>query len=98
MPIERVQQASAQKGHSHYKKSRHENSRCFTLRVLITPKTRDVSSDEKIAKFLEELRMSSLLVEPFPTQMQIYSTVCTAVLYTNLYETPIRPLARLIAR
>ena len=35
------------KGHSHYKKSRHENSRCFTLRVLITPKTRDVSSNEK---------------------------------------------------
>ena len=51
----------------------HENSLCFTLRVLITPKTRDVSSDEKIAKFLEELRMPSLLVQPFPAQMQIYT-------------------------
>ena len=38
------------------------------LRVLITPKTRDVSSDKK-------LRMPSLLVQPFPAQMQIFSTV-----------------------
>ena len=45
------------------KKLRHENSRCFTLRVIITPKTPDVG---KIAKFLEELCMPSLLVQPFP--------------------------------
>ena len=48
---------------------------------------------KKIAKFLEELRMPSLLVQPFPSsqygtfnstgaaQMQIYSIVRTAVLY-----------------
>ena len=32
-------------------------------------KTRDVSSAEKIATFLEELRMPSLLVQPFPIQI-----------------------------
>ena len=35
-------------------------------RVLITLKTGDVSSDEIIVKFLEELRMPSLLVQSFP--------------------------------
>ena len=81
------------KGHSHYKKSR-----CFTLRVLITPKTCDVSSDEKIAKFLEELRMPSLLVQPQygtfnPTgaaQMQIYSILRTAILCIRNSDTAAR--------
>ena len=47
---------------------------------------------KKIVKFLEELRMPSLLVQPFPAQMQIYSLVRT---YScTVYETQIRPLAR----
>ena len=44
-------------GHSHYKKSRHENSGCFTLRVLIIPETckswrnREVSGRTAHAQF-----------------------------------------------
>ena len=91
------------------KKSRHENSRCFTLRVLITPKTRDVSSDEKIAKFLEKLCMPSLLVQPFPACYSVHAKAAQKEIRMNddadiqystysctVYETPIRPLARLI--
>ena len=45
---------------------------------------------KKIAKFLEELRMPSLLVQPFPAQMQIFSIVRTAVLYIRNADTAAR--------
>ena len=56
------------------------------------------SSDEKIAKFLEELRMPSLLVQPQygtfnPTgtaQMQIYSILRTAILCIRNSDTAAR--------
>ena len=50
-------------------KSRHENSRCFTLRVLITPKNHEVSGRIAHAQF---------------TRSAIPSVACTAVLYTKL--------------
>ena len=57
--------------------------------VLIAPssslrKLAMLAPTKKIGKFLEEFCMPSLLVQPFPAQMQIYSIVCTAVLYTKL--------------
>ena len=65
--------------------------RCFTLRVLITPKTRDVSSDEKNRKVSGRTSHAQFTRSTIPSadaDIQYSTYSCT------VYETPIRPLAR----
>ena len=72
------------------KKLRHENSLCFTLRVLITPKTCDVSSDKKICEVYGRTAHAQFTRSTIPSadaDMQCSTYSCT--------ETPIRPLAHL---